>query len=66
MSVISTDIVRTGDERAHRPSKVRKAGIGISVLVTAFLAFDAAGKLAGPPQVKEGTAEPSDSRRARH
>jgi DoxX-like family len=55
MSVIATDTVRTGPERADRPSKARKAGIIISVLVTAFLAFDAAGKLAGLPQVKEGT-----------
>ena len=55
MSVISTDTVHTGLERADRPSKVRKVGIIISVLVTAFLAFDVAGKLAGLPQVKEGT-----------
>ena len=57
MSVISTDTVNQGLERTDRPSKsrVRKAGIAISVLVTAFLAFDAAGKLAGLPQVKEGT-----------
>ncbi|MEN3318255.1 MAG: hypothetical protein V7643_1656 [Mycobacterium sp.] len=55
MSVISTDTVRTGPERADRPSKVRRTGIVISALVTAFLAFDAAGKLAGLPQVKEGT-----------
>ena len=33
----------------------RKIGIAISVLVGAFLVFDAAGKLAGVPQVKEGT-----------
>jgi hypothetical protein len=57
VSVISTDTVNQGLERTDRPSKsrVRKAGIAISVLVTAFLAFDAAGKLAGLPQVKEGT-----------
>jgi hypothetical protein len=55
VSVIST--VNQGREQLDRPSKsrVRKAGIAISVLVTAFLAFDAAGKLAGLPQVKEGT-----------
>jgi hypothetical protein len=55
VSVIST--VNHGRERLDRPSKsrVRKAGIAISVLVTAFLAFDAAGKLAGVSQVKEGT-----------
>ena len=34
MIVISTDTVRTGLERADRSSKVRKAGIVISVLVT--------------------------------
>lgn len=55
MSVISADTGRTGHGRAERPSKFRKAGITISVLVTAFLAFDSAGKLAGLPQVKEGT-----------
>jgi hypothetical protein len=57
VSVISTDTVNQGLERTDRPSKsrVRKAGIAISVLVTAFLAFDAARKLAGLPQVKEGT-----------
>ncbi|HYO02341.1 MAG TPA: DoxX family protein [Mycobacterium sp.] len=33
----------------------RKVGIAISVLVGAFLLFDTAGKLAGVPQVKEGT-----------
>ncbi len=50
MSVISTDL-----EHAPTSSKSRKAGIVISVLVTAFLAFDAAGKLAGAAQVKDGT-----------
>lgn len=34
----------------------QKVGIGISVLVGAFLVFDAAGKLANVQQVKEGTA----------
>jgi hypothetical protein len=34
----------------------RKVGVVISVLVGAFLVFDVAGKLAGVPQVKEGTA----------
>ena len=33
-----------------------KVGIVISVLVGAFLVIDVAGKLAGIPQVKEGTA----------
>jgi hypothetical protein len=32
-----------------------KVGVAISVLIGAFLAVDAAGKLAGIPQVKEGT-----------
>jgi DoxX-like family len=58
MSVLSTHIDRAGDKRVHRPAKPwpHKAGIVISVLVTAFLIFDAAGKLAGAAQVKEGTA----------
>lgn len=34
----------------------RRAGIAISVLVGAFLVFDALGKLAGAAQVEEGTA----------
>jgi hypothetical protein len=55
MSVISTDTVHTGLERPERRSKAHKGGIVISALVIAFLAFDAAGKLAGAPQVKEGT-----------
>jgi hypothetical protein len=53
MSVISTESLSL--DRADRPSKVRRAGIVISILVTAFLAFDAAGKLAGLAPVKEGT-----------
>jgi hypothetical protein len=56
MSVISTDTVPSDLDRTDRPSWVRKTGIVISVLVTAFLAFDAFGKLAAVPQVKEGTA----------
>jgi hypothetical protein len=56
MSVISTDTVTSDLDRTNRPSWVRKSGIVISVLVTAFLAFDAFGKLAAVPQVKEGTA----------
>ena len=39
-----------------RRTSANKIGIAISVLVGAFLAFDAVGKLAGFPQVKEGTA----------
>ena len=53
MTVTTTENV--GLEPADRPSKVRKAGIVISGLVTAFLAFDAVGKLVAVPQVKEGT-----------
>jgi hypothetical protein len=55
MSVISTDKALV--EADDRPGKARvhKVGIAISVLVTAFLAFDAFGKLVAVPQVKEGT-----------
>ena len=53
MSVIANENLSI--EPAHRSSKLRKAGIAISVLVAAFLAFDAVGKLAAVPQVKEGT-----------
>jgi hypothetical protein len=52
MTVTSTDTVHVGAD--HHP-RVRKAGIAISALISAFLVFDAAGKLAGVPQVKEGT-----------
>jgi hypothetical protein len=53
MSAISTDTVSKDLEPSK--SRARTTGIVISVLVTAFLTFDAAGKLAGVPQVKEGT-----------
>lgn len=53
MSVIATE--NPSLEPAHRSSKLRKAGIVVSGLITAFLAVDAVGKLAGVPQVKEGT-----------
>jgi hypothetical protein len=52
MSVISTDTVNQDLEPS---SRARTAGIVISVLVTTFLTFDAAAKLAGVPQVKEAT-----------
>jgi hypothetical protein len=55
VTVISTDTVGTGLDRADRPLWVRKVGITISVLVTAFLVFDFVGKLVAVPQVKEGT-----------
>jgi hypothetical protein len=53
MSVISTDTVNQDLEPSK--SRARTAGIVISVLVAALLAVDAAGKLAGVPQVKEAT-----------
>jgi hypothetical protein len=53
MSVNSTDTVNQDLEPSK--SRARTTGIVISVLVSAFLTFDAAGKLAGVPQVKEGT-----------
>ena len=52
MTVVSS----TDHPAAVKRSLAQKIGIGISVLVGAFLVFDAAGKLAGVPQVKEGTA----------
>jgi hypothetical protein len=55
VTVISTDTVSTDVERADRASWVGKVGVAISVLVTAFLAFDVFGKLAAAPQVKEAT-----------
>jgi DoxX-like family len=54
MSTLSVPSVREHTPRPGR-SPIAKAGIVISALVTAFLTFDAAGKLAGVPQVKEGT-----------
>jgi hypothetical protein len=52
MTVTSTTTEHIAVE--HHP-RFRKAGIVINALVIAFLVFDAAGKLAGAPQVKEGT-----------
>ena len=54
MSVTSPDTTTAGTRPRGRLG--HKIGIGISVLVGAFLVFDAVGKLAGVPQVKEGTA----------
>ena len=54
MSVTSSPTVKTDLERPSRTT-ADKAGIVISALVTAFLVFDAAGKLAGLQQVEEGT-----------
>jgi hypothetical protein len=55
MSLISSDTVLVEADDRPATSRVHKVGIAISVLITAFLAFDAFGKLAGVPQVKEGT-----------
>ncbi len=55
MSVISTDTARLDGDHRLPKSRAHKVGIVISALVTAFLVFDAAGKLAGVPQVKDGT-----------
>jgi hypothetical protein len=55
MSAISTDnLDATGKHHRAQP-RARTVGIGISVLIIAFLAFDAAGKLVGVHQVKEAT-----------
>jgi hypothetical protein len=51
----STNSNAATDAPQKRPTS-QKVGIGISVLVGAFLVFDAAGKLANVSQVKEGTA----------
>jgi hypothetical protein len=51
-----TATIATATSTAHPKRTIaRKIGVGISVLVGAFLTFDAAGKLAGIQQVKEGT-----------
>jgi hypothetical protein len=55
-STTMTTISSTSPDTSAKRSTAQKVGIGISVLVGAFLVFDAAGKLAGVPQVKEGTA----------
>jgi hypothetical protein len=49
---ITADTTTTTPTTSSRGAKV---GVAISVLVGAFLAVDAAGKLAGIEQVKEGT-----------
>ncbi len=46
----------TTPDAPAKKSAGRKIGIGISVLVGAFLVFDAVGKLVGFQQVKDGTA----------
>jgi hypothetical protein len=52
---VSSSTSTHADAPAKRPMR-QKVGIGISVLVGAFLVFDAAGKLAGAEAFKEGTA----------
>lgn len=55
MSAISTDnLDATGKHHSAQP-RARVVGIGISVLIIAFLAFDAGAKLVGVHQVKEAT-----------
>jgi hypothetical protein len=55
MTVTSSHNLVATDAAQKRPVS-QKVGIGISVLVGAFLVFDAAGKFANVQQVKEGTA----------
>jgi DoxX-like protein len=55
MTVTSSTSPTVADASLKRPTS-QKVGIGIGVLVGAFLVFDAAGKLANVSQVKEGTA----------
>jgi hypothetical protein len=55
MSVTSPNAEANTEAPAKR-SAGRITGIVISVLVAAFLVFDAVGKLVGPAAVKEGTA----------
>ena len=54
MTVTSPDATTAGVPA--KKSVGHKVGIGISVLVGAFLVFDAVGKLVGFQQVKDGTA----------
>ncbi|MDT5103515.1 MAG: hypothetical protein QOI25_1028 [Mycobacterium sp.] len=56
MTVISSHSSGAAADAPQKRPTSQKVGIGISVLVGAFLVFDAAGKLANVPQVKEGTA----------
>jgi hypothetical protein len=55
MTTIPSPNAPTVDAPAKR-TPGQKVGVGISVLIGAFLVFDAAGKLAGIQQVKDGTA----------
>ena len=56
MTVSSSTSSHAAADVSVKRSLAHKIGIGISVLIGAFLVFDAAGKLAGVQQVKEGTA----------
>jgi hypothetical protein len=56
MSVTSPNAEAPTTEASAKRSAGRITGIVISVLVGAFLVFDAVGKLVGPAAVKEGTA----------
>jgi hypothetical protein len=56
MTVISSHSSGAAADAPQKRPTSQKVGIGISVLVGAFLVFDAAGKLANVQQVKEGTA----------
>jgi hypothetical protein len=56
MTVISSHSSAAAADAPQKRPMSQKVGIGISVLVGAFLVFDAAGKLANVQQVKEGTA----------
>ena len=55
MATIPSPTATVVDAPAKR-TPGQKVGIGISVLIGAFLVVDAAGKLAGIQQVKDGTA----------
>ena len=55
MTAVSSTSTSTADTSVKR-STGQKVGIGISVLIGAFLVFDVVGKLAGIQQVKDGTA----------
>jgi hypothetical protein len=55
MNIQATRDIHVPSPVADRGRWGGRIGVGISVLVGAFLVFDAAGKLAGIPQVKEGT-----------
>ena len=55
MNAETTETTDVPSPMATRGRLGSRIGVVISVLVGAFLVFDVAGKLAGLPQVKEGT-----------